>query len=834
MSSPGAWPRRVGVVPLRADCYQERDLSAVLADAVGAGGTAILTHVLSGLGGVGKTQLAAAYAEQCWTHKKVDLLVWISAESREAIVSGYAAARAEIAETANAVDRAVEQDARRFLAWLAETSRRWLIVLDDLPDPVELRDLWPPQTPAGRTLVTTRRRDAALSGHRRQLVEVGLFTPAEAVAYLHAKLADHSHLAEGVRELAGVLDHLPLALAQAAAYLVDRNLTCSEYGHRFSNRRRQLADLVPEPSGLPDDHRATVAATWSLSVEVADQLAPAGLARPLLEFLAVLDPNGIPATVLTTPAALSYLAKANVEVDAEDAWDAVHCLHRLNLVTVDPASAHRSVRVHALVQRATRDQMRASHLAWAARVAADALQQAWPIIERDGVLGQVLRANTDALWHVAETHLWQRQVHQVFFRAGKSLGDTGLPAAAADYFEQLHTPAVERLGPEHPDTLTARGNAAHWRGETGDLVAAVAGLEQVMSDQARVLGPDHPDTLTTRHRFILWQGMAGNTAGLVHALEQLLVDRMRVLGADHPDTLATRSSLANSQSITRSSDDRDAALNRLLADRMRVLGPDHRDTLATRSNIAFWRGEAGDPAGAVRGLEEVLTDQMRVLGHDNRDTLATLGNIAHWRGRGGDPKGALIAEKELLEHYLRVLGPEHPDTLVARNNLAHWRGESGDPAGAISALEELLVDRLCVQGPDHPHTLSNRYNIAHWRGESGDPAGAANMLGELLVDRQRVLGTDHTMSTRQDIAHWLARSGDSVGAVTTLEQLLMEQVRVLGPTHPKTETTRQDLARCRQQPRCSEYLKRRPPTSAWPRHVRPDSQQHDFQSRRTP
>ncbi|MFI0469160.1 tetratricopeptide repeat protein [Saccharopolyspora sp. 5N102] len=806
----------------------------MLADAVGAGGTAIPTQVLSGLGGVGKTQLAAAFAEQCWTHKQVDLLVWISAETREAIVSGYATANAEIGETTNAADRDVEQDARRFLAWLAQTPRRWLIVLDDLQDPGELRDLWPPQTPAGRTLVTTRRRDASLSGHRRQLVEVGLFTPAEAGAYLRAKLADHSYLVEGARELVAALDHLPLALAQAAAYLVDRNLTCSEYWHRLSNRRRHLADLVPESSGLPDDHRTTVAATWSLSIEVANQLAPAGLARPILELLSVLDPNGMPATVLTTPSALLYLDNVNGVANAEDARDALHCLHRLNLVTVDPASADRRVRVHALVQRAIRDQMLASNLARTARAAANALHEVWPIIERDRALGQVLRTNTDALRHVAETHLWQPQVHQVFFRAGKSLGDTGLAAAAADYFQHLHTTGVERLGPDHPDTLTARGNAAHWRGETGDLAAAVTGLEQVMSDQSRVLGLEHPDTLATRHRLILWQRTAGKTLGTVNGLEQLLADRMRVLGAYHPDTLATRSSLAGTLSITQSSEQRDAVLKRLLADRIRVLGPDHRDTLSTRSNIAFWRGEVGDPAGALCGLVEVLTDQMRVLGPEHRDTLATLGNIAHWRGRGGDPAGALIAEKELLEHYLRVLAPEHPDTLVARNNLAHWRGESGDPAGAISALEELLVDRLRVQGPVHPHTLSNRYNIAHWRGENGDPAGAANMLEELLVDRQRVFGTDRTMNTRQDIAHWLARSGDDAGAVTALERLFIDQVRVLGPAHPKTVTTRQDLARCRQQPRCSDYLKCRPPTSAWPRHLRADSQQRDFQCRRTP
>src|SRR6266508_1325711 len=49
------------------------------------------------------------------------------------------------------------------LAWLAATDRRWLVVLDDLADPKDLRGRWP-NGPGGRVLVTTRRQDAVLQG----------------------------------------------------------------------------------------------------------------------------------------------------------------------------------------------------------------------------------------------------------------------------------------------------------------------------------------------------------------------------------------------------------------------------------------------------------------------------------------------------------------------------------------------------------------------------------------------------------------------------------------------------------------------------------------------
>ena len=101
-------------------------------------------------------------------------------------------------------------------------------------------------------MITTRRRDAALTAGR-QVVDVGLFSAAEADEYLRAKLADQPELLPGADELAADLGRLPLALAQAAAYVLDRRLTCSGYRRRL--RERRLADVAP--NALPDDHAAS-------------------------------------------------------------------------------------------------------------------------------------------------------------------------------------------------------------------------------------------------------------------------------------------------------------------------------------------------------------------------------------------------------------------------------------------------------------------------------------------------------------------------------------------------------------------------------------------------
>lgn len=242
-----AWPRRVGATPARAQYWQHRSeadlLISTLVDVSAANSEAVvLAPVLSGLGGVGKTQLAAACAEGLFASGQVDLLVWVTAASREAIEEGYAHAASEVT---GFEDADTLRGAARFLTWLTDTDRRWLIVLDDLVAPADLSGLWPPPVPRGRTIITTRRQDAALTGPHRKLLLVGLFSPVEAAEYLQARLADHPELLDGAQALASDLGYLPLALAQATAYMLDRHLSCAQYRTRLADRRLRLDSLFP-------------------------------------------------------------------------------------------------------------------------------------------------------------------------------------------------------------------------------------------------------------------------------------------------------------------------------------------------------------------------------------------------------------------------------------------------------------------------------------------------------------------------------------------------------------------------------------------------------------
>ncbi|MFI9747315.1 tetratricopeptide repeat protein [Streptomyces sp. NPDC052494] len=659
-----AWPLEVGAVPALASAFQPRAGLRERIDAVREeGATAVLTQVLSGGGGVGKSQLAASYASQA-VAEGMDLVVWAPAAELQQVVTRFAEAGVRVA--ASGVTGAdPEADARAFLAWLATTSRRWLVVLDDIADPGAVEGWWPvSRTGSGWVLATTRLHDARLTGGGRRRVSVDVYEPDEAAAYLRARLAEDDGLVDGaVDELAGALGYLPLALGHAAAYMINHGLGCAAYLELFRGSR-SITDVLP-PSADAEGYGRAIATTLLLSLEAAETADPAGVARRVLSLAALLDPAGHPEALWGTEAMRSCLGD-------RDPAAALRVLHRYGLLSCDAGV----VRIHALTVRAVREAIPEEDAPSVAVAAADGLFEMWPSPDqphRD--LAAMLRANTESLAEAASEHLWRPDGHVVLFRAGHSLNDAGLIAAATVYWTDLAAACERVLGADHPDTLSALASLAvsHWH--AGRTDEAIALEEGVLADRERLLGPEHTDTLISRGNLASSYRQAGRLVEATELQEQVLAVRERV-GADDHETSTVRSNLVlyylDAGLISKAVTHGELAL----AESERVRGVDHPGTLVSRNNLAVSYHAAGrlDEAAALK--ERGVADSERILGPDHPDTALARGNLAvtYWAaGRTGPAMDLLARAATDLE---RLLGPGHPDTAAHRQALALMRARS--------------------------------------------------------------------------------------------------------------------------------------------------------------
>ncbi|MFJ4792567.1 tetratricopeptide repeat protein [Kitasatospora purpeofusca] len=682
---PVVRPVRVGTVPPLASAFQPRPgLREEIDRARERHATVVLTQVLSGGGGVGKSQLAAAYAWQAHAGG-VAVLVWVNAAESAQIVAAYAQA-ARLVGAPGADGQDAEADAGAFLDWLAVTERSWLVVLDDLTD-LEGAQRWWPRPPAGtniggRVLATTRRRDALVTGSGRAVVDIGTYTRTEALEYLGERFtaADAPHLLDDrAEDLVEALGRLPLALAHAAAYMINDDVGCGGYLGLFTDRASHLASLLP-PGADTDGYGRQVTTSLLLALDAAEHREPVGLAAPAIRLAAHLDPAGHPDTVWATEAVTQYLTAhrtasgASEPVTPEQARAALRLLHHYALLTHTPRDSDRAVRLHALTARAARETLPPADNLATVHAAADALVEAWPEHEhtaRD--LTAVLRANTDTLADHAGDLLWHPDGHPVLFTTGRSLNSTGLFGAAVTHWQRVAADAERLLGHDHPHTLNARAGlaASYWQaGRTGEAIVIE---ERVLADRERLLGADHLETVRARANLAVSYWQAVRTGEAIVIEERVLADRERVLGADHPDTLRARANLAASYWQAGRTGEATDLLERVIADREQLFGVDHPDTLSARANLAASYWQARRTGEAIGLLERVIADRERVLGVDHPETLISRANLAasYWQaGRTGEATDLL---ERVLADRERVLGDDHPDTVAAADHLRHWR-----------------------------------------------------------------------------------------------------------------------------------------------------------------
>jgi len=800
-----------GSVPPLAPGFQRRQETGFgLSDGLRPGETIMLVPAAGGdlrggmtaagaTSGTGKTQLAVGFAHTMWSARAVDLLVWVPAGNRTAIISGYARAAADLDIAAG--DETADGLAQRFLSWLRLTDRRWAVVLDGVTSPVDLDGLWP-RGPSGQVVLTSRLRASELSGAGRSACGVPGFSRREALAYLTARLTGFPDQRIEALDMAEDVGGLPIAMAQAAAVITLSDSSCRDYRAEYDQRLRSTAGTIVE--GCPQP----LLATWSLAVEYAHEMPPVGLAWPALVFAAVLDNSGIPAAVLTSPAACTYITGGLSSGGATDqnlVRAAYATLERLGLLTMDTTSAARTVWVHSAVRAAVRAFLAPEHVEQAVQTGATALLEAWPPETRPADAGaaeaQALRDCAAALRAFSGDLLWKPEAHPVLLRAGMSLTEgAALADSAIGYWQGMATTAGRLLGHGHAQSVLARERLADAYARAGRLAEALAVFEAALADAERTLGPLHPDALSARVLVARSLEAAGREPEAIALFEQAMAARERALGGTHPDTLTVKTDLAAAYSAAGRQGDSIRLYEATLEVAELELGPAHSVTIAARTGLAGVYLAAGRPRDAIGGYERALADRERAGGGDQpgtvsvstasiRASLATAYRVA------GRPKDAVAACERVLADRERLLGPDHPDTVTARGNLAFAYRTAGRLKDAIPQYERAAADRERIAGPDHRDTLAAQSILAAAYQLARRKREAVQTYERAVAGSERALGPGDldTLTARCNLAIAYSQAGRLTDGVSELRRALADCERYLGPDHRMTSTVRDHL-----------------------------------------
>ncbi|MFF5282370.1 FxSxx-COOH system tetratricopeptide repeat protein [Streptomyces sp. NPDC013171] len=341
-------PLRESNLPPRTACFTGRDeLLRRLGSRLSDGPVCVVA--LRGMGGVGKTQLALEFAHHHHAAGTYDIVWWVRAEQRAAMNEDLLALAPRLGLRENA-------DVQAVLTELGHQSN-WLLIYDNVADPGLIEGQLPS---SGHVILTSRSRGWS---RYAQPLDIGLFTPSESAAFLCARTGRDDPEAA---ELAEALGHLPLALAQAASYCEEHQLSIGGYLKLFRSPRvrARLLETGLHSAEYPD----SVATTWLLHVDHLRAHRPAAL--QLLRLCAFLSPDSIPLNwLLSKPQLLPEpLASAANGLDEqlagiveqirgipfEDLEDVIGELVKTGLIT---RLTDTDVSIHRLVQAATKQEM---------------------------------------------------------------------------------------------------------------------------------------------------------------------------------------------------------------------------------------------------------------------------------------------------------------------------------------------------------------------------------------------------------------------------------------------------------------------------------------------
>lgn len=474
-----------------------------------------------------------------------------------------------------------------------------------------------------------------------------------AVALLSRKLRDRTD-ATTLTNLAAALEYIPLALAQAAAYINARWPMCSveQYLEKLKKSRMSKTSLLNtslKERISDEDAVDSVILTWQISFEHIRQIRPT--AAHLLSLLSFYDHQGIPERLLfmvvesgnaNAPCGehidghSSTSREPNLSLTSHDLETDITALKDYKLISMTILSSlemHRSVQFAARVWLESNGQ----YQHWAHRSLAN-LDRALPTDEYD--------------------HWKQWQLLYPHARSSLEIEVTGREAS-------LRRSSILRK--------------AAWFAWAGGLHSDCERLATMsLHVRERELGQEGQRTISSMEMLGQALVLVGKYAIAEGILRRALEEWEKLRGKECLDTLGTVDNLARALQNQGKYNAAERLYRRALQGREKALGKEHLDTLGSINNLATALQYQREYVTAEKLYRQALDGYERALGRDHPDVLPSIDNLASVLRDIGDYQTAETLYQRALEGREKVLGKEHPYTRMSADNFASLLVEKGE------------------------------------------------------------------------------------------------------------------------------------------------------------
>ncbi|KAH7380133.1 hypothetical protein BKA66DRAFT_571209 [Pyrenochaeta sp. MPI-SDFR-AT-0127] len=671
-----------------------------------------------GLGGTGKTQVALRFAYTVKETMSAVSIFWMPALSMEsfeqACVSIVAALRIGQAGSG-------EDDAKEILRDYLSTERagRWLIVLDNADDSRLLfgteqsRGIvdFLPESEKGMTVFTTRIQEVAVSLTRGDVLELGSMGQLDAVDFLKRSLIkkDLTQNSKATEELLDELMYLPLAIAQAAAYLNMNRTTIAQYLRLLRSTEQDIIGLMSKEFRDYTRYRGSanaIALTWVVSFTQLQEHD--AVAADLLAFMSCIEWKAIPR---------SLLPKVQPEERMEEAIGTLcgysFVSRREDDGLDEPGEEEEWYDLHRLVHLATRIWI--NKYGDAADVTQKATKHVAEVFPSDDFANQAIwrRYMPHALQLLETKHSCSVECRAALcLCVGRCLHEDGRVKEAVKWLEESYRLRVV-LEETHPGRLRSEHALGFSYQANGQAKESVALLEHVVEVHNTILPEAHRDRLASRHTLAMSYQANGQIKESVALLEHVVEVHKTMLPETDPDRLRSQHALGISYWANRQIHEAVVLLEHVVKVYNTTLAESHPDRLASQHALGVSYRANGQTQDAVALLEHVVTVSKATLAESHPDRLASqqaLG-VSYWAN--GQIKEAVA----LLEHVVTArnttLAETHPSRLASQHALGVSYWANGQIKEAVALLEHVVRVRKTTLAETHDDRLFSEKWLAY-------------------------------------------------------------------------------------------------------------------------